>query len=297
MNNNKDNDKRCSPYFNYEYGSCIALNLLVEMIKAYNKSLGPNDKYKEIKLDKTKELLDEDKYSKYLINEMNNRMKNVCDTQACWIEQGFIELMNEKAKNILQKYVFRPKGPEGQFTWLNTNNVSEVMLQYELNYPDFKYLGTVPMDFEDLNFSPDHNTGTIFKNLNFNDFLNKNIYRFGMVINLDNHNQSGSHWVALYFNLNKKQIYYYDSVGLKFGKKIVNFIKNIINNIGDKFEYYDIRYNKKRHQYDNSECGVYSMDFIVRILGGESFDNIQNNGLSPKDINKKRNIYFNNTNI
>ena len=46
MNNNKDNDKRCSPYFNYEYGSCIALNLLVEMIKAYNKSLGPNDKYK-----------------------------------------------------------------------------------------------------------------------------------------------------------------------------------------------------------------------------------------------------------
>jgi DNA polymerase/3'-5' exonuclease PolX len=40
---------------------------------------------------------------------------------------------------------------------------------------------------------------------------------------------------------------------------------------------YDVRYNKIQHQFKNSECGVYSMNFIIRLLGGETFDEIVNN--------------------
>ena len=47
----------------------------------------------------------------------------------------------------------------------------------------------------------------------------------------------------------------------------------------------DIRYNQTRHQYKNSECGVYSVNFILRLLKGDSFDKITN---SP--VNEKKNF-------
>ena len=57
---------------------------------------------------------------------------------------------------------------------------------------------------------------------------------------------------------------------------------------------YDVRYNKIRHQFKNSECGVYSMNFIIRLLHGESFDNIVENVTKDKDMNTCRQVYFRN---
>ena len=46
-----------------------------------------------------------------------------------------------------------------------------------------------------------------------------------MVINLDTHDKGGSHWVGLYTDLLKKQIYFFDSYGHKPEKEIKNFMK------------------------------------------------------------------------
>ena len=53
-------------------------------------------------------------------------------------------------KEEIEKYTFRPIAPEGKFEWLNTLNIDDVMKQYEKKYSDFEFLGTVPMDFDDL---------------------------------------------------------------------------------------------------------------------------------------------------
>ena len=34
----------------------------------------------------------------------------------------------------------------------------------------------------------------------------------------------------------------------------------------------NVEYNRNRHQFKNSECGVYSINFILRLLEGESFE-------------------------
>jgi hypothetical protein len=39
-------------------------------------------------------------------------------------------------------------------------------------------------------------------------------------------------------------------------------------------EKYDIQYNQMRNQYKGSECGVYSINFIVRLLHGTKIDDI-----------------------
>ena len=47
-------------------------------------------------------------------------------------------------------------------------------------------------------------------------------------MNLDEHYKKGSHWVALYADLSKYQVYYFDSVGKKPRKRIKKFINKII---------------------------------------------------------------------
>jgi hypothetical protein len=54
----------------------------------------------------------------------------------------------------------------------------------------------------------------------------------------------------------------------------------------------DIKYNKTRHQYKNSECGVYSVNFILRLLKGETFDHICNNITTDDAVNECRKKYY-----
>ena len=68
------------------------------------------------------------------------------------------------------------------------------------------------------------------------------------VFNLNNSNQRGSHWVALYKGKNKS--YYFDSYGFYCDKEIEPFIKPYI-------------YNKKQIQnYNSSSCGFFCIAYI-----------------------------------
>jgi hypothetical protein len=145
-----------------------------------------------------------------------------------------------------------------------------------------------------------------------------------MVINLDEHYKGGSHWVALYTDLKKNQIYYFDSVGSKPVKRIRSFINKILKYLykktfNDKLplndmisdlkkhkfnnkhytqlsEKFDIKYNNIQHQFKNSECGVYSTNFIIRLIEGESFTSISENIIKDDEMNKNRTKYFRNVN-
>ena len=137
-------DKKCAPGLNFDNGSCIKLEILIELAKSYNK-----ENSKQIKLNSNLETLNPNKYKKYLLKELKKNIKG-CKSQKCWTEQSFINNLTKKTRNELKKYTFRPDGPNGRFEWLNTYNIDNVMNQYENKHQDFKYLGTVPMDFDSL---------------------------------------------------------------------------------------------------------------------------------------------------
>jgi hypothetical protein len=279
---------KCAPGKKFTNGSCFTTNDLVKMASHYNK------KYTD-KID-----IIEDK--KYLLKELTRRMKQKynCNDDICWIETKFIKSMNDE--DILYD-TFRPTGPKKQYEWLSTTDIDKVMYQYESKYPEFKFLGALPYDFEELPYFG-------IQNIDF-DKLKDTTYKIGAVINLDEHNMPGSHWVALYANLRKNIVYYFDSFGKKPGKRINIFVRKILNYMYNvkyhtnikmsefmsKFHSsndYDVRYNKIQHQFKNSECGVYSMNFIIRLLGGETFDDIVNNITDDTTMNNCRKIYFRN---
>ena len=264
----------------------LSLKQLIEIAKSYNKN------------NKDKIIINNNKL--YLVNQLKQKLSKICSSQTCWLKLDFIRNMNDKDIN---ENTLRPKGPTKKYEWLNTIHINEVISQYHNKYNDFLFLGAVPYDFEILPILG-------ITDINFNELINDNKTKIGLIINLDEHYKSGSHWVALYTDLLKGQVYYFDSYGKKPKKRIKQFVTKIIkflykrkynieldlnNNISvlqQQLKSFDIRYNQVRHQFKNSECGVYSINFILRLVKGETFDNITNNITSDDEVNKCRKVYF-----
>jgi hypothetical protein len=189
---------------------------------------------------------------------------------------------------------FRPKKPKewnkNPYEWLTTEDIKKVMKQYEKRYPSFLFIGPVPLDCP---------TSITCPLSNFNvklliEVLGKT--KLGVVYNLDPHNKPGSHWVALYSDFRKKTIFYFDSVGLPPPQPILSFINKLQNSIQ---EYYKIVFNinvnvnvltnKTKFQYGSSECGVFSMYFIISNLTGKGIKKEETN---DKKMNQMRNFLY-----
>jgi hypothetical protein len=286
-------DKKCAPSHTFKDGSCIQLDVLLELVNAYNEE---DVNAKKINLSNSMNTLNPSKYKKYLVKKLKNRLSDICDNQNCWIKQKFVLRMKKEARDQLKKNTLRPMGPNGKDVWLDTYNINNVLKQYEYKYNDFKSLGAVPVDFDEL---PAYG----IDKLNFKKLHEKGINRIGIVFNLDDHTQGGSHWVAGYTDLKKGDVYFFDSYGMRpvprinaFLKRAANFCKTQCSrvNVGHNSQICETNKlnNKVRHQYGGSECGVYSINFILRLLKGESFEFITNNKTSDDDVNKCRDVYF-----
>jgi hypothetical protein len=275
-----ESDKKCGPTISFENGSCIPLNLLVKMALTYNKRYRDNS----IQLFDTLEELSPDKYKIYLLFEFQKRFKNTNHSE--WINNKIFDNMNKEDKELLQTSIFRPEGPQGQFQWLSTIDINKTLAQYENKYPDFVFLGAVPIDFNELDYYP-------FQKMNFNDFKKQGKNKLGVIFNLDEHYKGGSHWVSLYSDLEKGQVYFSDSYGRKPEKRISNFMDRIKNYLETcNIDNIDVRHNPTQHQRGNSECGVYSINFLLRLLKGKTFDHLTRKRLTDEKVNKCRLRYF-----
>lgn len=277
----------CAPAKRFSENSCISLETLENMAEAYNIYSQKNKLKDEIKLSKGNlAMLKPKQYKTYLLNEFSKRLNDVCKDQICWTKQKFIKYMKEEIIEDLENKTFKPSGPQGKFTWLNTTNIVQVMEQYEEYYKDYLFLGAVPVDFNDL-------PQLGIRNINYDELMTDGKTKIGIIFNLDEHYKSGSHWVAGFCDLKKGELYYYDSYGQRPEKRIRDFFIKTFNFCRKKNSNSFAFYNKHRHQYKNSECGVYSISFILNLLKGKPFKEIVSNDYPDDDVNKCRKKYFN----
>ena len=286
------NAKICGPNkYNSQTGSCFTSEEIVEMVKGYNRYIAdnklspvPSRISPEIQFIDMKNL---DK--KYLLSQLRDRFNNICHgNDACLTQQAFMnEIIGEMQEQILEGAI-RPEGPAKSTEWLGTEHIQKTMQQYEGVYNDFKFIGAVPLDCDKLSFCG------LF-NINYDKLTKSGINKIGVVFNHDVHGDPGSHWVALYIDIPEGVVDFCDSMG----KGPIEHINDVI----EKFTNYHkkttgrnvtFKQNTKRYQRDGSECGVYSCNFIIRRLAGESFEEITSNYLDFKGINSCRNAYFSN---
>jgi len=228
---------------------------------------------------------------KKLWNSINDKLKDFCSDEVCWIEKLHMN-NNENIKRSLL-----PKTPRewnyNPHTWLSNFNIEDVMFQYEKAFSEFKFLGVYPVDFRSTAY-----TGKCLYeetcSINMKGLLNNNTKHIGMIINLDKHNQSGSHWVALFICIDPSSecfgAYYYDS-NANLPHELVRLFMQDLNSQAQTIQNdipFKLQYNNNRHQYENSECGMFSMVFLIRWLNYlKRRDDVSMNDIVGLDIRDK----------
>jgi hypothetical protein len=207
--------------------------------------------------------------------------------------------IDQDTKKVLRTKYLRPRRPkvwdEDPDMWLDNFNIGAVMKQYEEAYPWFKFLGVFPIDFSAPNpYAKNGGNQCLYKetcNLNLKAEYDKGVRGIGMVFNLDPHFKGGSHWVALYINLTDIEhpfVGYFDS----YGMKVPSLIARLMRSFKLQIETCELGFNARRFQYSNSECGMFSIYFIVCMLCGISFKDFCKDAVNDKVMLELRKILF-----
>jgi hypothetical protein len=244
---------KCSPNNLNRDFSCFSLSELVELTQTLNKY--------------TKKNLVLSNNKKELWNNLYKQLEPFCDNEMCWLKQDVFKKLEPELKKKLDLFTFKPK-LSGLYKWLTTNDINNVMQQYQIIYPQMNYLGALPCDFPN------------YTNVNLNNVYDTTT----LILNLDSNKGPGTHWVGVYIKDNV--IEYFDSLGKKPNKCIYKTFAKL-------WPLYTIKYNNLVHQLRNSQCGVYSIYFIIQRLLGKSFDDITTNVIRDKEMKEFRTFLFN----
>jgi hypothetical protein len=230
--------------------------------------------------------------SREIWEQLRNNLANTCNKESCWLRQKFIK---ENLNRELLSYTFAPKAPKTWHTnsreWLSSLDIIRVMKQYENKYKCFDFIGPSPIDYDYVTLYGECIWEELC-NFDLKKHINDNKYKIGIVFNTALHNENGEHWVALFIDIKKLKIYYFDSVGDSIPHEIMKFVNNVKKqgiNIDKKFKF---KQNKLEHQKKNTECGMYSLYFIIETLkNGEPL--IFNKLKSDDEMHSFRRKYFN----
>ena len=224
------------------------------------------------------------------------RMKLDSQDERKWVN----EIDDVQLRSQIKKQLFAPEHPpdwfENKNEWLSNFDINMVMEQYEMENKDFKYLGTTPIDYD---YILDKTENTCVENnlckFNLKKLLGQGKRRVAAVFNLDRHDQSGSHWVSLFIDVNKKIIMFFDSASSSVPKQISKFITNVKQQgLKENIRFESIS-NKKIHQSGGTECGVYSIHFIIEMLKqpDKAMQVFLHEKISDNEVEKYRSVYFN----
>jgi len=273
--------------------SCYTITILNEIKKSYNK----NHPEKQIKTNNPTELW----------KELKTRLHE-CDKEDCWLK----EIENTSMRKKIDALTFAPDQPpewkNNPDEWLSNFDIFEVLKQYEETHKNFKVIGPTPIDFDSR--VPDEKGECVWKELcsfSLEKYLKEGKTKIGIVFNLDKHNEPGSHWVSLFIDLENDFLFYLDSAGDKIPDEIDVLVKRVQKQAlelekSKKLEFYEN--HPFEHQKGNTECGMYSLFFIITMLTQKIDKKVFNDyrdvikmfkkqRISDENVFRYRNIYFN----
>lgn len=197
-----------------------------------------------------------------LLQTLYNLYPECNHSDACLLK----DIKDKQLYNFIYEHTFNGVKRE-----LKTNDIDYVMKKYQKIYNDFYYLGTMSSDFD---------VQSVIQKI-----IKSSKKRIAMIMNTDPSYKPGQHWIAIFFEKNKKElkIDYYDSFGINMVKQLKPFIQEL-----QKHFEIDLTINQKRQQYSKTECGVYSIYFILSKLENKTMKQIVKHNISENQILKIR---------
>lgn len=216
-----------------------------------------------------------------------------CDRESCWLKQ---KIFKEGLDHDLLNNTFAPRPPKEwekkPYEWLTSVEMMEIMKQYENTYSHFEFMGPSPIDFDDHKMFGECVWEDICQ-FDLKKMLQKGKTKIGIIFNLDPHYLEGSHWIAIFIDTQKGDIYYFDSYGERAPKRVRRFMEKVVRQSKKIGKPYKIIQNRRRHQYSISECGMYCLYIIIELLKGKDFKTMIKTRIKDKDIKQLRIDYFN----
>jgi len=273
----------CAPSRGQNKWTCFTLEELEIMCTALNKTELGESRPIDVSSLKSTSKDNQETYKKLLWTALRDRFYPYCgDNESCWLDSvdlgKQLSVVSPAAYKILNHFTLKPKGTKKKNGWLSTTEIDYVMEQFVEIFPDFKYIGCFPSDYYKL--SP---------NKFPKDILDKHA-KAAIVFNLDESHQSGSHWVTVFFDVDEttgeRKVEYFDPTGDPPNKNIEKFLRH------PYFADSILIINKKGHQKGNTECGVYSLFYILERMNGSSMEEINNKRIPDGEMNNFRSVLF-----
>jgi hypothetical protein len=203
-----------------------------------------------------------------------------------------------RSECIISHMLGRPKAPDAWIVnpteWLSSLDIDRVEKEYEKLFKNYVFLGCIPIDF-DLKSKTGQCLVDVLCSTDIKSLYRKGKSQIGIIFNTDVHTGPGQHWIALFCDirpeLEQPRITYFDSYSQKPEKSIRKLMKRWkesweTTNIHDKPM--STTYNKTRHQFKDSECGIYSLYFHYSCLNQIPMDQ----KISDEAINVFRRLLF-----
>lgn len=206
-------------------------------------------------------------------------------------------IIDKLSKSKLERFreSFRPEMPDewssNYNTWLTTTDIDEVLKQYERDDKSLYYCGAIPMDFAECKFP------NKLCSFNLSKLLKQGKSKIAIVFNTDDHDESGEHWISMYIdckgkNLDQPCIYFHDSAGSDPPQEVMELVERVKKQ-GKKNEItFTFLQNDRPHQSGSTECGIYSLHFLIYMIQNGDFMKYIRNKKGDKYIEKYRKIFF-----
>ena len=223
-------------------------------------------------------------------------LSSVCNKESCWLKQQFA---SEKSTDLLFES-FAPESPQewksNPNEWLSSLEINSVMKQYEKAYKCYEFIGPTPIDFDKKKLYGE----CVWEELchfNLEQLIKNGKTKIGIIFNTDPHNKPGQHWISMFINIKTATIFFFDSVGDKAPKEIMKLVKRIKKQGLEQNPKINFKFDENypvEHQYGDTECGIYSIFFIVHLLEDKlSGHYFKTHILKDKYMENFRKIYFN----
>lgn len=241
--------------------SCFTNDVILKLKESYNKHHQDQQQIKET--------------SPLKIWKVLKKKMSYCSKEACWLD-----VLEPQEKKNIEKHLFSPKKPiewkRNPREWLSNIEILQVLNQYQTAYPDFLFIGPTTIDFDTK-----INGQCVCPELcefSLQKYVSLGKTKIAIVYNLDNVYGKGTHWVSHFIDINDKFQFYFNSSGNKIPDEIKTFVDRVdsqakdMNTTLDFYEMYsnDLGRSSIEHQMSNTECGMYSLYFIITMLSNET---------------------------
>jgi hypothetical protein len=273
---------QCAPTSAGGAYSCYSPKQIVYLKNAWNRHR-PNDRIRETD-------------PKKIWLELKSKNKDECDKESCWIKHMVLEL--DVKREFLDS--FAPKSPSEwkshPNTWLTNVDIDKVMTQYEAAYPCFEFIGPSPIDYDTVT----RDGACVWRELcdfQLATHVAAGKKKIGVTFNTDTHDKGGAHWISLFVNVPRRTIFFFDSVGHAAPDNVMKFVRTVTQQgreMSPPIEFEFDQNHPVEHQYTDTECGVYSLYFIVHMLEDKlNGEYLKSHVIGDKHVEKYRRRFFN----